>query len=101
MSTFETGPDAPFVAAKRIDHDGTGTRRIVARGSLIGMHACVRLAPGCGFIAGAELLTDTLTAVRRGPGWMAGPLSAEDEAGVEAVKRAGREAWTKRHGGES
>ena len=96
---FETGPDAPFIASRSIPHPGDGNRRAVARGSLIGMHAHVRLAPGYGFIYGAELLTDTLTAVRRERG--GGPLSVEDEAGIAAFKRLGREAWAKPHRGGS
>jgi hypothetical protein len=30
-----------------------------------------------------------------------GALSAEDEAGIEAVRRAGMTAWEKHHGGDS
>jgi hypothetical protein len=51
-----------FIAAKRVDHDDS--RRSIARGSLIGAHATVSLAPGYGFIQGAEMLADTLLAVR-------------------------------------
>ncbi len=77
---------ALFIAAKRADHDGS--RHVIAAGSLIGVHAKVRLAPGYGFIQGAEMLAGTL-------------LAARDRAGIEAVRRAGRAAWDKHHGGGS
>jgi hypothetical protein len=51
-----------FFAAKRVEHDGS--RRTIAAGSLIGVHAHVKLAPGYGFIKGAEMLADTLLAPR-------------------------------------
>jgi hypothetical protein len=52
-----------FIAAKRIDHDES--RHVIAAGSLIGVHATVKLAPGYGFIQGAETLADTLLTIRR------------------------------------
>jgi hypothetical protein len=62
-------------------------------------------------LAVAEWLDDAAEAYDAFPGSVPGhslriaraylgePLSAEDEAGIEAVKRAGLEAWEKHHGG--
>jgi hypothetical protein len=52
-----------FIAARRVEHDGS--RKVIAAGSLIGEHACIKLAPGYGFIKGAEMLCDTLVAARQ------------------------------------
>ena len=54
---------ALFIASRRVEHDGT--RHVIAAGSLTGSTVRVRLAPGYGFIKGAETLADTLLAVRR------------------------------------
>jgi hypothetical protein len=55
-----------------------------------------RLAAGCGAVA-----LGTALAPRRTPWLMEAPDQAADEAGIEAVRRAGREAWDKYHGGAS
>lgn len=54
-----------FIAHReKIPHPEDGKRRTIAAGSLIGDHVHVRLAPGYGFIKGAEMLADTLLAAR-------------------------------------
>jgi hypothetical protein len=52
-----------------------------------------RLAAGCGAVA-----IGTALAPRRTPWLMEAPDRADDEAGIEAVRRTGREAWAQFHG---
>lgn len=57
---FKTGPAAPFIASRRIPHDGT--RRTVATGIVTGQDARVMLA---GSRAAAEAIRAGLLAGRR------------------------------------
>jgi hypothetical protein len=59
---FETGPDAPFIASKRVEHDGS--RRVVMTGAFIGDDIRVQ-----GPVGAAEAIAGGLAAgrLRRAP----------------------------------
>jgi hypothetical protein len=83
---FEVAP--LFLASRSIRHPDDGKRRVLAVGRTKGGSALVQVCARFG----------DLVASGRRPGR---DLSTEDEAGIEAVKRAGRQAWDKHHGGTS
>ena len=91
MSTFETGPDAPFIASRFIPHDGS--RRGLAGGAFINGETRIQGPAGA-----PERISRALTAGRRQRQAGEMLLAALREAlagppGIEAAKRAGREAW--------
>ena len=65
------------------------TRYVAATVVALGTDVFARLDPRTGSEDDAERLARTVWNARR------------DRAGIEAVKRAGREAWDKFHGGAS
>lgn len=84
-----------FIASRFMSHDGS--RRMVAAVLLDAgdRGACASVDPDLAASAGLGVYGATMGLL------LAASAGRQQRAGIEAVKRAGRDAWEKHHGGAS